>query len=145
MLCVTSADFLHKERKKLSIYMTFRTNEAGLRVPLSSIAPPVPPRILKFVPAFVLSTSCKAWQSDRWPVLPGNSKDMAKSRPGARSIADNNGTHDDSTGSSSPAHLGCCPAPAPFLSVKRVSQQGKNRSQTIPAISPQGAWLIAWF
>lgn len=116
--------FTQRMEKVLSIYMTFRTNEAGLRVPLNSIAPLVPHRILKFVPAFVLSTSCKAWQSDRWPVLPGNSKDMAKSRPGARSIADNNGTHDDSTGSSSPAHLGCCPTPAQFLSAKRVSQQG---------------------
>lgn len=131
--------------KVLSIYVTFRINEAGLRVPLSSIAPLVPSGILKFVPAFVLSTSCRAWQSDRWPVLPGNSRDMAKSRPGARSIVDNNGTHDDSTGSSSPAHLGCCPAPVPFLSAKRVSQQGQNGSQTIPAISPQGMWLKAWF
>lgn len=117
--------------KVLSVYVTFRTNEVGLRVPLSSIAPLVPTGILKFVPAFLLSTSCRAWQSDRWPVLPGNSRDTAKSRPGARSIADSNGTPDDSTGSSSPAHLGCCPAPSPLLSAKRVSQQGQNCSQTI--------------
>lgn len=142
--------FITQRMKKsfecLCDFFFFFTNlKACLCKPLSSIAPLVPSGILKLVPAFVLSTSCRAWQSDRWPVLPGNSRDMAKSHPGARSIADSNGTRDGSIGSSSPAHLGCCPALAPFHSVKRESQQGQNRCQTIPAISPHAAWQIAWF
>lgn len=100
---------------------------------------------LKHVPAFLLSTSYKAWQSDRWPVLPGKSRDRAKSHPGARSIAGSSGTRDDSTGSSSPAHPGCCPAPTQFLSANTASQQGQSTGQTIAAISPRGSWLMGWF
>lgn len=68
------------------------------------------PALLRSSPAYGRSTSCRAWQSDRWPGLLGSSMAKGWNHPGARGSAGSSGNHGDSAGSSSRCHPDGYPA-----------------------------------
>lgn len=76
------------------------------------------PTLLRSSPAYGRSTSCRAWQPDRWPDLLGNSMAMGWNHPGARGSAGSSGNHGDSAGSSSRGHPDGYPARCRFLSAE---------------------------
>lgn len=93
---------------------------------------------LRSSPAYARSTSCTAWQPDRWPDLLGSSMAMGWSHPGARGSGDRSGNHGDSAGSSSRCHPDGYPARFRRLSAEDTGAGRVTITHMTNASPPRG-------
>lgn len=96
--------------------------------------------LLRSSPACGRSTSCTAWQPDRWPGLLGSSMATGWSHPRARGSGGSSGNHGDSTGSSSRCHPDGYPARFQCLSAEDTAMGRVTITRTwqMPILPRQG-------
>lgn len=94
--------------------------------------------LLRSSPAYGRSTSCTAWQPDRWPGLLGSSMAMGWSHPGARGSGGSSGNHGDSAGSSSRFHPDGYPARFQHLSAEDTGAGRVTITHMTNASPPEG-------
>lgn len=94
--------------------------------------------LLRSCPAYGRSTSCTAWQSDRWPALLCSSMATGWNHPGARGSGGSSDYHADRAGSSSHGHPDGYPARFQHLSAEDTGEGRVTITHMTNASPPEG-------